>query len=831
MLVRDILEHGNFCIDLNSSLESALSIMQINKKGAVVIINKHNRAEGIITERDILRLLSKNVDFSLPIRDYMTRALIKIHESRNLLHALTLMTEHTIRRLIVTDDSGNFKSLLTQQDILKHIEDDIYRANIKVKYIIDGYELIYAKEDDTLATVLKLMSSNNIGAIPILKNKIPVGILSERDILNFASSKVDLESSLKDYMSLNPITVTESTLIVDVAKKMNDFGVRRVIVVNGAGEALGIISQRDIIKSLEYDYKNFLERKLRHTKDILNLLPEMVIEIVDTKREQIIVWANIKAIEFFGRDIIDSPINHFLKGDNWFNIYMNIYRNGKLDRYKFNLNSKTLELSGFLLEQFEESSNEVRIKLIIRDITESEKAKLKIEDELNTYLRIINSTADMIILYNSDYGNIKIANDSTIKSLGYSKDELLSLSIFDIVVENSEFLKQKIVEIVRDDRVVKGRRTYRKNSGELIPVEITATKVVINGSIYILIVARDIGEKLLLENQVRERNEQLMLFHNFINSLNRSVSIDEAFDVLTFYLRKLRIDSIHIYKINPSLTKIVDTRVNQNEPLWREDCLCDTVFECKSIISGSKFLKNSEFEFGCPLIHVKNVKSYLCLNIYSSGKIIGIISLLSKIDNFFDHDRVRFLNDINNAFSLFLSNLKLIELNRDLSIRDPLTNLYNRRFLNEFFEKELEKVKRSDDYLSIIMIDLDNFKQVNDIYGHDGGDMALKATASIIDRVARKSDIAARFGGEEFILILPNTDKNGATNMAERIRTVIESSEIDVSSNQKIRVSASIGVATFNDDTRIDDYTVINIADKRLYQAKRTGKNRVINSD
>ena len=166
---------------------------------------------------------------------------------------------------------------------------------------------------------------------------------------------------------------------------------------------------------------------------------------------------------------------------------------------------------------------------------------------------------------------------------------------------------------------------------------------------------------------------------------------------------------------------------------------------------------------------------------------------------------------------------------RRLARTDPLTKLYNRRYFFEVAEKEFAKSVRHQRNLSVILLDIDFFKKINDTYGHVIGDQALTQIGSILRQTARETDVAARYGGEEFILLLPETNSNAAKITAERMRKLMEGFPIE-NNEDIIRITASFGVAG-NDNTSvktIDD--LISKADQALYEAKRTGRNRVIYS-
>jgi len=163
---------------------------------------------------------------------------------------------------------------------------------------------------------------------------------------------------------------------------------------------------------------------------------------------------------------------------------------------------------------------------------------------------------------------------------------------------------------------------------------------------------------------------------------------------------------------------------------------------------------------------------------------------------------------------------------KELSNRDPMTNLYNRRYLSEVSNELFLLAKRNDSSLSVLMIDIDKFKHINDSYGHDIGDEVIKLLASTLTKSLRESDIVARLGGEEFIIILPETNLQDATNKAEEIRKTVESLTYSIDSAKKREFTISIGVSRYN-KTDISFESLVKNADKALYEAKEKGRNRV----
>ena len=160
-----------------------------------------------------------------------------------------------------------------------------------------------------------------------------------------------------------------------------------------------------------------------------------------------------------------------------------------------------------------------------------------------------------------------------------------------------------------------------------------------------------------------------------------------------------------------------------------------------------------------------------------------------------------------------------------LSFTDELTQTYNRRYFAEVAAQEFERARKARNQVAVLLLDADNFKKVNDTYGHDVGDQVLRRMADITRKCIRKNDVLARWGGEEFIVLLPQASSGEALEVAERIRTSVLNSPVQLP-DQPLVVSVSIGLATLDSAMRrFDD--MLGAADKALYQAKHKGKNRV----
>ncbi len=220
------------------------------------------------------------------------------------------------------------------------------------------------------------------------------------------------------------------------------------------------------------------------------------------------------------------------------------------------------------------------------------------------------------------------------------------------------------------------------------------------------------------------------------------------------------------------------------------------------------------------------LKSYLVLPLAVGEEIIGSISLNSDQPNAFDAQDLQFFSVIGYQMAATLKHFQRFSTVKTMAIYDPLTTLYNRRYFEERMIVEAQKSFYGGSFLSLVMVDIDHFKKVNDTFGHTEGDKVLQEIASLLKASVRKKDTVARYGGEEFILILPEAGLEEAGMIAERIRRLVENTLFELG-QARIHLTVSLGISNFPGHHARSKEDLVKMADQALYDAKRGGRNRV----
>lgn len=226
-------------------------------------------------------------------------------------------------------------------------------------------------------------------------------------------------------------------------------------------------------------------------------------------------------------------------------------------------------------------------------------------------------------------------------------------------------------------------------------------------------------------------------------------------------------------------------------------------------------------------------RSMILLPLMRQDELVGSLNMASSMAERFTADSsTDFIERLANIFSICLENSLNHERLKLVGLTDPLTGIFNRRYLETRCQEEAANVRRYRTPLTCMFLDIDKFKRINDTFGHNMGDEVLRNVASLIKSQLRSNDVLARYGGEEFVVLLPQTGMRDACDIAERIRRTVAAQGFQISNEEELKVTISIGVAQVPDELESDDRSVAHqllaAADEALYLAKESGRNKVV---
>jgi diguanylate cyclase (GGDEF)-like protein len=219
-----------------------------------------------------------------------------------------------------------------------------------------------------------------------------------------------------------------------------------------------------------------------------------------------------------------------------------------------------------------------------------------------------------------------------------------------------------------------------------------------------------------------------------------------------------------------------------------------------------------------------HTRSILCAPLTSRGRTIGVVQVINRVGGKFTRDDLKILLTLVEPCAIAIENAMLFQRAEQLTITDDLTKLFNSRYLNLYLTREIKRSKRHEAALAVIFLDLDGFKNINDQYGHLAGSRTLTEVGTILSRSVRETDTIARYGGDEFVVVLPETPAAGAMVIAERIRKAIEGYTFLESQGLAARLSASFGIACYPEHALTPE-GLIQKADQAMYRVKERSKN------
>ena len=328
---------------------------------------------------------------------------------------------------------------------------------------------------------------------------------------------------------------------------------------------------------------------------------------------------------------------------------------------------------------------------------------------------------------------------------------------------------------------------------------------------------------------LRRDRQELAALNKFSEAVTQCTSEAEIYEQVLHLLReRFKPRQAIIFRLNTSenYLEAAASLVPLPEEL-RDWPIIEEPHNCKAVRMGRRFLVNDvTAEPLCPakFLHPKE-GSYYCGPLIAGGIIIGAVRLEGPAD-FWTPERESLLESYLSGTASALSNLRLLESMKQRANIDELTGLYNRRFLEDYGRKLIAMARRKESPVGVVMMDLDHFKEFNDVYGHEVGDRILRHFAKTVTPAIRETNLAARFGGEEFVVLLPDTGLQSCILVAERIRNAVARSSVPLGPDRpSSQLTVSLGIAVYPEHGQTLEELLL-ASDKALYESKRAGRNR-----
>jgi diguanylate cyclase (GGDEF)-like protein len=339
----------------------------------------------------------------------------------------------------------------------------------------------------------------------------------------------------------------------------------------------------------------------------------------------------------------------------------------------------------------------------------------------------------------------------------------------------------------------------------------------------ILVEFRDVSAYVNLEKEFLKRNKELVITNALSGTFISSHNIDTVFNELlekVLVISDLKIGWISV-RGEKGFELKSSSGVSHDFSAYLEKGEFDFMYD--RLLGSEEPMHIFELEDVAKIeeINKEGIVFFASIPLKAEGEVVGFLILASRMDLRFDFDLASLFSLLGNNLSLIAEKIRLFQETQRLAVTDDLTGLYNIRYFYDVLNYEIVRGERYSTPFSIVLFDIDNFKELNDTYGHQAGDEVLRLVAEVMVKSSRAPDTVSRYGGEEFIAVLPNASNEEAFNLATRIKEAVEGTVF--LGDKSVRLTISGGVASFPDDAK-DAKSLLYAADMAMYEAKAAGK-------
>ena len=373
MFIKNFIKEIGDSVGVEVTIQDVVDTMSKNKFHHIVIV-QDKKPVGILTESDIVKLFKEDVDFNLQAVKFATTSLITLHNTRLAQHALSMMVDHSIRRIVVLNSKDEYSGCVEQENIIFRFEEELSETNVNIHQLLDASnKAVIIDENSTLKQTLSVMIKKNLTSILVSRDDIPIGIVSESDILHLAQQHIEQNKSISEFIHTSIIKVNASTTITDVIHIMKENDIRRMVVYDDQFDEYHILNSKTLVSALKGNYTKFLESKLFDVRDTFNGISEYVVELLDLEEEQAIYWTN--EITKFNFNInIDDNIIKMIPKIIWDDLLEELISSRILHRV-INIDDRYYNVRG----HYGTILNDNIIKLFLNDITEVTKLNMELK--------------------------------------------------------------------------------------------------------------------------------------------------------------------------------------------------------------------------------------------------------------------------------------------------------------------------------------------------------------------------------------------------------------------------------------------------------------------
>ena len=470
-----------------------------------------------------------------------------------------------------------------------------------------------------------------------------------------------------------------------------------------------------------------------------------------------------------------------------------------------------------------------------------ERKQIALEESEARYRRLFETAKDGILILDGDTGRITDVNPFLQDMLGYSKAEFVGKSLWEIGPVKDITASQEAMRHLQSSEYIRYEDLpLETKAGERKQVEFVSNVYLVNGWRVIQCNIRDITARKRAEALVQAANKELLALVDELQWRDREMEVlNRINDLLQSCMTQAeayRVISLTAGDLFPGHSGCLAILPAGDQPLevmarWGSEVSIESTFsleDCWALRRG-QLHHVVDLRAGLLCRHFIHPPSagYLCLPLTVQGETLGVLSLIENASRKgrYPIGLQQLVVTVGETIKLSLSNLKLRDELRQQAIHDPLTDLFNRRYLEETLPRDLYQAQRRNAPLSIVMLDLDGFKQCNDTFGHGRGDALLREFGRALREHLCKSDIACRYGGDEFLLVLPDSSLANTQERIEEIRTFLKGIQIRYSEQVLGMVTLSAGIAQ-TPEHGTTTAELLRAADEALYAAKQAGGDR-----